>query len=147
MKTINIQLKQLTAEPDYTPQRHNHSDNDQPPHESYYELMRDAPDEYFSDNTQISSAPTGKSLEIHHPDIFSCNEQKQLLLDEDISNHIQFDQERNLLFLPMSTSLTLKRKRQMYYMPMDFKKLTLDGLIDTGALTSAISEQDLNKTN
>ena len=28
---------------------------------------------------------------------------------------------------------------------MDFRKLTLDGPIDTGALTSAISEQDLNK--
>ena len=28
---------------------------------------------------------------------------------------------------------------------MDFEKLTLDGLIDTGALTSAISEADLNK--
>ena len=28
---------------------------------------------------------------------------------------------------------------------MDFEKLTLDGLIDTGALTSAFSEQDLNK--
>ena len=28
---------------------------------------------------------------------------------------------------------------------MDFEKLTLDGLIDTGAPTSAISEQDLNK--
>ena len=33
----------------------------------------------------------------------------------------------------------------MYYVPMDFEELTLDGLIDTGALTSAISEQDLNK--
>ena len=33
----------------------------------------------------------------------------------------------------------------MYYIPMDFQNLTLDGLIDTGALTSAISEQDLNK--
>ena len=30
-------------------------------------------------------------------------------------------------------------------MPMDFEKLTLDELIDTGALTTAISEQDLNK--
>ena len=45
----------------------------------------------------------------------------------------------------MSTSLTLKRKRHMYYMLLDFEKLTLDGLIDTGALTGAISEQDLNK--
>ena len=33
----------------------------------------------------------------------------------------------------------------MYYIPMDFEKLTLDGLFDTGALTSAFSEQDLNK--
>ena len=28
---------------------------------------------------------------------------------------------------------------------MDFEKLTLDGLIDSGALTSAISERELNK--
>ena len=145
MDTINIQLKQLTTEPDYTPQTHNHSDNDEPPQQSYYELMKDAPDKYFSDNTQTSPVPTDNSPEIHHPSTFSCNEQKQPLLDEDITNHIQFDQERNLSYLPMSTSLTLKRKRHMYYMPMDFEKLTLDGLIDTGALTSAISEQDLNK--
>ena len=39
----------------------------------------------------------------------------------------------------------MKRKRHMYYIPMDFEKLTLDGFIDTGALTSAIAEQDLNK--
>ena len=145
MDTINIQLKQLTTEPDYTPQTHNQPDNDEPPQESYYELMRDAPDKYFSDNTQTSPVPTDNSPEIHHPSPFSCNEQKQPLLDEDLTNHIQFDQEGNLSYLPMSTSLTLKRKRHMYYMPMDFEKLTLDGLIDTGALTSAISEQDLNK--
>ena len=29
---------------------------------------------------------------------------------------------------------------------MDFEKQTLDGLIDTGALTSAISEENLNKS-
>ena len=107
--------------------------------------MRDAPDQYFSDNIQTSPRLTENSPENHHPSTFSCNEQKQPLLDEDITNHIQFDQERNLSYLPMSTSLTLKRKRHLYYMPMDFEKLTLDGLIDTGALTSAISEQDLNK--
>ena len=136
VETINIQLKQLTTEPDYTPQTHNHSDNDEPPQESHYEHMRDAPDKYFSDNIQISPVPTDKSPEIHRPITFTCNEQKQPLLDENISNHIQFDQELCWSYLPMSTSLTLKRKRHMYYMPMDFEKLTLDGLIDTGALTS-----------
>ena len=33
----------------------------------------------------------------------------------------------------------------MYYFPMDFKELTLDGLIHTGALASAISEADQTK--
>ena len=75
----------------------------------------------------------------------SCNEPKQPLLDDDIVNHIQIDKERNLPFLPISTSLPLKRKRHLYYMPMDFEKITLDDLIDTGALTKAISEQELNK--
>ena len=68
-------------------------------------------------------------------------------MDEDFTEHIQLDKERNLTYLPISTSLTLKRKRHMYYIPMDFKNLTLDGLIDTGALTRAVSEQDLNKIN
>ena len=75
----------------------------------------------------------------------SCNEPKQPLLDNDIANHIQFEKERNFSYLPISTYLTLKRKRHMYYMPMDFENLTLDGLNDTGALTSALSEQDLKK--
>ena len=41
--------------------------------------------------------------------------------------------------------LDIEVKRHIYYIPMNSEKLTLDGLIDTGALTSAISEQDLNK--
>ena len=66
-------------------------------------------------------------------------------MEEDLTEHIKFDTERNLSYLPISTSLTLKRKRHKHYIRMDFEKLTLDGLFDTGALTSAISEQDLNK--
>ena len=95
MDTINIQLKQLTTESDYTPQTH---DNDEPPQESYYELMRDSPDKYFSENTQTFPVPTDNSPETQHPTTFSCNEQKQPLSDEDITNHIQFDQERNLSY-------------------------------------------------
>ena len=75
----------------------------------------------------------------------SSKDEKQPLLEEDLTEHIQFDKERNLSYLPISTSLTLKRKRHLYYTPMDFEKRSLDGLTDTGALTSAISEQDLNK--
>ena len=119
--------------------------------EDLYELLRDSPDNYFikqQTHPEIDPKP-----DIHHNSPVknyvtintSCDDQKQPLLNEDLSEHLQFDKERNLSYLPISTSLTLKRKRHMYYIPMDFEKLTLDGLIDTGALTSAISEQDLNK--
>ena len=61
------------------------------------------------------------------------------LLDNDVFNHLTTDEGNNIMYLNLSTNLTLKKKRHMYYFPMDFEKLTLDGLIDTGALTSAIS--------
>ena len=47
------------------------------------------------------------------------------------------------MYLNLSTDLTFKRNATCT--PMDFKKLTLDGLIDIGALTSVISGADLNK--
>ena len=145
METINVQLKQLTTETDYTPQTTTHTGYNEMSQESYHELMRDAPDTYLSDNIQTSPVLTEKKPEIHHWSTFCCNEQKQPLLEEDITNHIPFDHKSNLSYLPMLTSLTLKRKRHLYYMPMDFEKLTLDGLINTRDLTSAIVEHDLNK--
>ena len=44
--TINIQLKHLTKEPDSKPQDPTNSDKNDPPQESYYELLREAPDNY-----------------------------------------------------------------------------------------------------
>ena len=51
----------------------------------------------------------------------------------------------NQKYVPLSTNLWLKQKRRMLYFPMDFGELTIDGLIDTGALSSAIPESDLKK--
>ena len=48
-------------------------------------------------------------------------------------------------YVPLTTSLGLKYKRRMLYFPMDFGELTLDGLVDIGALSSAIPEADLRK--
>ena len=153
METINIQLKQLTTKPDSTPPTPEQSETPSTSPDQDYELLSDAPDNYFVQPTPQNQPQIDLIPETQHkittvesqPSNSSCNEQKRPLLDDDLTEHIQFDEERNLSYLPKSTSLTLKRKRHMYYMPMDFKKLTLDELIDTGALTSAISEQDLNK--
>ena len=48
-------------------------------------------------------------------------------------------------YVPLTTNLVLKHKRRMLYFPMDFGELTLDGLLDTGALSSAIPKADLRK--
>ena len=48
-------------------------------------------------------------------------------------------------YVPLTTNLGLKYKRRTLYFPMDFGELTLDGLVDTGALSSAIPETDLRK--
>ena len=121
------------------------------PQESFYEFSRNAPDNYFTNPNDPTHPNMNITPKIHHTPITdacettktSCNEPKQPLLDDDIANHEQFDKERNLSYLRIFTSLSLKRKRHIPY--MDFEKLTLDGFIDAGTLTSAISEQDLNK--
>ena len=77
--------------------------------------------------------------------LFNASPGKQPLLDNDVFNHLTTDEGNNIMYLNLSTNLTLKKKRHINYFHMDFKKLTLDGLIDTSALTSAISEADLNK--
>ena len=48
--------------------------------------------------------------------------------------------------IPFSTNINLKCKKRMLYFPTDFGALTKDGLIDAGALSSAIPEMDLQKT-
>ena len=48
-------------------------------------------------------------------------------------------------YVLLATNLGLKYKRRMLYFPMDFGELTLDGLVDTGVLSSAIPEADLRK--
>ena len=54
-------------------------------------------------------------------------------------------QNREPDYVPLTTNLGLKYKRRMLYFPMDFGELTLNGLVDTGALSSAIPEADLRK--
>ena len=47
--------------------------------------------------------------------------------------------------VPLTTNLRLKYKRRMLYFQMDFGELTLDGLLDIRAISSAIPEADLGK--
>ena len=73
------------------------------------------------------------------------NQQRQIaVIDDQILPQLQVTPDGLTRFLPLSTKLPL-RKRKMLYFPMDFGELNIDGLIDTGALSSAIPEADLRK--
>ena len=55
------------------------------------------------------------------------------------------DEQRNEVYLPLTSTVVLKRKQQMLYMPLDFKNnLTVHALVDSGAFVSAIAQDDLD---
>ena len=66
----------------------------------------------------------------------------QSLLDEKHFQNILIPTDGEQDCIPLSTTINLKCKKRMLYCPMYFGELTIDGLIDTGALSSAIPEMD-----
>ena len=69
----------------------------------------------------------------------------QSLLDKKQFQNVIITKDREPDCIPLSTNIYLKCKKRMLYFPMDFGELTIDGLIDTGALSSANPEMDLRK--
>ena len=69
----------------------------------------------------------------------------QSLLDEKQFQNLLITRDGEPDCIPLSTNINLKCKKRMLCFPMDFGELTIDGLIDTGALSSAIPEMDLRK--
>ena len=67
------------------------------------------------------------------------------LLDETAFLHVLVTKEGDPAYVPLSTNLGLKYKKRLLYFPMDSGELTIDGLIDTGALSSAAPKADLRK--
>ena len=52
----------------------------------------------------------------------------------------------NELYMPLSSTIVLKRKNEMLYVPLDFEKgLTVDALLDSRASVSAIAQSELDR--
>ena len=50
------------------------------------------------------------------------------------------------MYLPLNASVTLKQKKKMLYVPIDFSHgVTIDALVDSGAYVSAIPEDELER--
>ena len=51
----------------------------------------------------------------------------------------------NELYMPLSSTIVLKRKKEMSYVPLDFENgLTIDALVDSRAYVSAIAQKELD---
>ena len=56
------------------------------------------------------------------------------------------DNITNELYMPLSSTIVLKRNREMLYVPLHFKNgLTIDFLVDSGAHVSAITQTELHR--
>ena len=54
------------------------------------------------------------------------------------------DEQTNEVCLPLTSTVVLKRKQEMLYVPLDFENnLMVDALVDSGAFVSAIAQDDL----
>ena len=52
----------------------------------------------------------------------------------------------NELYVPLSSTFVLKRKKEMLYVPLDFKNgLTIYALVDSGAYVSEIAQKELDR--
>ena len=73
---------------------------------------------------------------ISPPEITTSQIQEQLVRD-DITNE---------LYMPLSSTIVLKRKKEVLYVPLDFENdLTIDALFDSGAYVSAIAQKELDR--
>ena len=63
-----------------------------------------------------------------------------------IEEQLLRDDMTNELYMPLSSTIVLKRKEEMLYVPLDFEKgLTIDALVDSGAYVSAIAQKELDR--
>ena len=73
---------------------------------------------------------------ISPPEITTSQIKEQLVRD-DITNE---------LYMPLSSTIVLIRKKEMLYVPLDFEiGLTIDALVDSGAYVSAIARKVLHR--
>ena len=55
------------------------------------------------------------------------------------------NEQTNEIYLALTSTVVLKRKQEMLYVPLDFENnLTVDALVDSEAFVSAIAQDDLD---
>ena len=59
---------------------------------------------------------------------------------------LERDDVTNELYMSLSSTIVLKRKKETLYVPLNFENgLTIDALLDTGAYVTAIAQKELDR--
>ena len=63
-----------------------------------------------------------------------------------IEERLVRDEFTNELYMPRSSTIVLKGKKEMLYVPLDFENgLTIDSFVDSGAYVSVIAQNELDR--
>ena len=74
------------------------------------------------------------------------NISRPVMANSQIEGRLLRDEITNELCMPLSSTIVLKRKKEMFYVPLDIENgLTIDALVDLGAYASVIPQKELDR--
>ena len=100
----------------------------------------------LNDSTKPSSEIQRNEIDMTTCDSGDYNISPPAITISQIEEQLVRDDITNELFMPLTSTIVLKRKKEMLYVPLDFENgLTIDALVDSGAYVSAIARTELDR--
>ena len=100
----------------------------------------------LNDSTKTSSEIQRNEIDMTTCDKRDDNISPPAITISQIEEQLVRDGITNELYMPLSSTIVLKRKKEMLYVPMNFENgLTIDALVDSGAYVSAIAQKELDR--
>ena len=100
----------------------------------------------LNDSTKPSTEIQRNEIDMTTCDSGDDNISPPAITISQIEEQLVRDDTTNELYMPLSSTIVLKRKKEMLYVPLDFENgLTIDALVDSGAYVSAIAQKELDR--
>ena len=100
----------------------------------------------LNDSTKPSSKIQRNEIDMTTCDSGDDNISPPAITISQIEEQLVRDDITNELYLPLCSTIVLKRKKEMLYVPLDFENgLTIDALVDSGAYVGAIAQNELDR--
>ena len=107
---------------------------------------RRSPVQSFSDSKKPQSEIRRQERNIRANDNGNDNFSPPKITNSQIEEELVKDDITNQLYMPLSSTIVLKRKKEMLYVPLDFENgLTRDALIDSRVYVGAIAQTNLGR--